>query len=250
MIVECGNCGAPLEAEQASRFVKCRYCKHSNKVASTRTLMAVTPADWQAPSEWEAAQVNAAKKVAVGAVGMAGCVPLVLGIVGVAVAGMVVAGTTLISRRVEQVSGIPGLSTSQPAWDGSAPFSCGMNDSVRIDGVTANLPGQVAIRVSQNCQLEISNSQITAAVGIQAEGNREVRLRATTIVASEVGVRVSQNKSLVIAGGSVMAAGPAVEASGNASVTLRPGATLEGSPAVETSGNARFNNAGGEVVEK
>ncbi|HJL14295.1 MAG TPA: hypothetical protein RMH99_01495 [Sandaracinaceae bacterium LLY-WYZ-13_1] len=52
MIVECRNCGAPLEVERGHAFAQCSYCGRTNKVKSARTLMAERPASWQPPPTW------------------------------------------------------------------------------------------------------------------------------------------------------------------------------------------------------
>lgn len=52
MLIECKNCGAPLDVTGRESFVKCRYCDHSSKVASLRTVAQATPEGWRAPSEW------------------------------------------------------------------------------------------------------------------------------------------------------------------------------------------------------
>ncbi|MCZ7680789.1 MAG: hypothetical protein M5U28_19255 [Sandaracinaceae bacterium] len=53
MIVECRECGAPLDVQVGSAFAKCAYCGHTNKVKSAKTLMAESPAGWKPPSVWQ-----------------------------------------------------------------------------------------------------------------------------------------------------------------------------------------------------
>ena len=47
MIIQCQNCGAPLQVDGTRTFVDCRYCGLSNKVKKSVTLFTHEPADWQ-----------------------------------------------------------------------------------------------------------------------------------------------------------------------------------------------------------
>jgi len=248
MIVECENCGAPLHVEVSDRMVACRYCQYANKVAGTRTLMAQTPCNWQPPPTWTPVQAQVARdaaKTVKSAVGIALLAPVILSAIGMLVAGGVV--FAVASNSSSGSSGFPSLG---PSWDGSAPFTCGGNDSVTLENVVASLPAQVAITVRDNCELTIINSTIVAGVGIEAGGNRDVALSGTTIQASEVGVRLDGNKHLVVAGGVVRSSGTAVEAGGNVPVTVQGGATLTGSPPLVTRANAHLIDQGGILLDE
>ena len=52
MIVECGHCGAPLDIDEGSRVIRCRYCGSKNERRSARTVAAETPADFVPPAKW------------------------------------------------------------------------------------------------------------------------------------------------------------------------------------------------------
>lgn len=52
MIVECDNCGAPLDVKDAQRFAKCGYCQATSRIKSLRTMAMETPAGWEPPKEW------------------------------------------------------------------------------------------------------------------------------------------------------------------------------------------------------
>lgn len=255
MLVECKNCGAPLDVEGNATFVDCQYCKQTNKVASTKTLMMATPAGWQAPPQWTEADrlatqraIAATATTAAATTGATGCISAIVGLVVTIVVGGVI-GFTALTGSTDSFTDIPGApGLLGPVWDGTAPFACGGNDSVTIEGVTANLPNDTAIRVSSNCELTIIGSSITARVGIEADGNRSVRLQNTVIQATETGIFIGGNKQLVLDQSDVVAGGIGVHASGNAQTQLR-GGKIEGSPAMSTSGNARLENLGGNVVD-
>lgn len=53
MLVECKNCGAPLELRNTDRFVRCSYCDKVNRVRTMRTMAPETPAGWQPPPTWQ-----------------------------------------------------------------------------------------------------------------------------------------------------------------------------------------------------
>lgn len=53
MIVECRECGAPLDVQVGSAFAKCAYCGNTSKVKSAKTLMAESPAGWKPPPVWQ-----------------------------------------------------------------------------------------------------------------------------------------------------------------------------------------------------
>ncbi len=52
MLVECKNCGAPLDVTPGARQIKCGYCRLTSPARSMRTLAAQAPADWQPPPVW------------------------------------------------------------------------------------------------------------------------------------------------------------------------------------------------------
>lgn len=247
MLVECQNCGAPLKADGSKAFVDCQYCGRTNKVASSKTLMAHVPVDWQPPAQWTP---DMRQKVVAGAVvstaatgaGLTGCIAISVVVAILAVVGVVVVST------VGKPGGLP--SVLGPSWDGSAPFSCSGNEDVRIEGVHASLPNQTAIRASVNCDLTIVDSDITAARGIDASGNGTIRLENTTLRTSETGIEASMNKRVVLVNSQVIAGGVGVDARQNADVTVE-GGRVEGSPvAIRTDRNGELVNHGGELVDR
>ncbi len=53
MIVECGHCGAPLDVDEHSTIVKCRYCRRANERTRVRTIAEQTPEDFAPPKKWK-----------------------------------------------------------------------------------------------------------------------------------------------------------------------------------------------------
>lgn len=247
MIVECGNCCAPLDAPGTSAFVKCSYCGLSNKVRSMKTLSAVTPSDWRPPQEWRppvAVSQQALRYGAAGAAtaGISGCALVIIGITVVAV----LAGAAAVYIAV---TGGARSSVLAPSWDGTAPLRCGGNDSMRIENVTASLPQQTAITVEDNCTLELVGCSITAWEGISARGNHRVLLRDTTIVAEGNGITARGNRDIELQGSTISAGGFAIDAQGNVDILLA-GGRVAGSPqAVRTTRNVDLEVRGAEVVD-
>jgi hypothetical protein len=52
MLIECANCGAPLDVAGKESIVTCNYCSKHNRVRQTRTMAARTPDDWRPPPNW------------------------------------------------------------------------------------------------------------------------------------------------------------------------------------------------------
>lgn len=52
MLVECNNCGAPLDVAPRDQLVTCRYCDRTNRVRSLKTTAMRTPDDWRPPPTW------------------------------------------------------------------------------------------------------------------------------------------------------------------------------------------------------
>lgn len=53
MLVECKNCGAPLDVNGVERFVRCSYCDKVNRVRTMRTMAVQTPPQWRPPPTWQ-----------------------------------------------------------------------------------------------------------------------------------------------------------------------------------------------------
>ena len=52
MIIECKECGAPLDVEQHATLARCHYCGRTQRVRSARTQYPVTPPNWNPPPQW------------------------------------------------------------------------------------------------------------------------------------------------------------------------------------------------------
>lgn len=52
MIIECRECGAPLDVEQSASLARCQYCGRTQRVRAARTQYPVTPPNWNPPPQW------------------------------------------------------------------------------------------------------------------------------------------------------------------------------------------------------
>jgi DNA-directed RNA polymerase subunit RPC12/RpoP len=56
MLVECSNCGAPLDVNEERAYTTCAYCRHKSLTRHLHTVANQTPAGWQPPAEWRPPQ--------------------------------------------------------------------------------------------------------------------------------------------------------------------------------------------------
>jgi DNA-directed RNA polymerase subunit RPC12/RpoP len=56
MLVECSNCGAPLDVKEGQAYTTCAYCRHKSLTRHLQTVATATPAGWQPPPEWRPPQ--------------------------------------------------------------------------------------------------------------------------------------------------------------------------------------------------
>ena len=273
MLIECGECGAPLDADSGSVVVKCGYCGRSNRVAKTRTLAAVTPQDWRPPQVWVAHLGGVERQLALQQrsrqrAGRGLVVGLLIASVTMValVGGFVFAMLQPSGPGVLPSGGQPGSPIAFPdmpgmpsvpvpglgglgGWSGAQPFRCGGNEEVSLVGVNATLPDQVAITVSGNCRLTLTGANITAAEAIVAEGNGEVRVMGSTLRTTGTAIRLSGNKRLQLTGSTIEAGGLAIEARDNAEVSML-GGSLRGCPtALSIAGGARRQVTGAQLLD-
>lgn len=52
MLVECSQCGAPLDVSASASIVRCSYCGAHNRVRSMRTIAEQAPQGWVPPPTW------------------------------------------------------------------------------------------------------------------------------------------------------------------------------------------------------
>lgn len=100
-------------------------------------------------------------------------------------------------------------------WDGKSPFSCGGNDVVKIEGVSAKLAA-TAITASGNCKLTLVNVSLTAPTGIDASGNAVVTVQGGSITATTLAVHAAGIAQVKVTGTTVSGK---TQAEGGAKIT-------------------------------
>lgn len=100
-------------------------------------------------------------------------------------------------------------------WDGKSTFECGGNDAVVLTGITAT----AGVKASGNCQLNLSNVNITAPVAIEAGANAKVTMAGGSITSSTNSVVASANAKVDLVGTKVTGKS---KVSGAAKVTGAP----------------------------
>jgi hypothetical protein len=253
MLAECSHCGAPLDVRDDARVVKCAYCDRANQVRSMHTLAQKPPPDWAPPRQWTPPpdkRVSSPRPLVYHAprararswlVGLS-----MLAVVISAVAPLLI--DVIPSLIAGGQLGEFGRAVGLPAWDGSEPFTCGGNDSVVIENVTAVLPDDTAMTIEANCDVRIVGSRITARRGIRADGNRRVVIEKTRIESTGTAIWADGNKRIELIDSEVVTGDIAVRAGGNVEVVLS-GGRVSGAPPLSLSANADVERHDAELID-
>lgn len=172
MLIDCKNCGAPLDVPERGWFTTCGYCRTTQRVAKPPQGIYATPPDWRAPQTWTPpAQVPAhtaqplkydpyaAKQKTRGVVTMIVLLGAVLPIfVVVGIAGFVVAAVPGSNR--DRSAGTPSTSTSTEDWDGEDTFSCSSFDKPVLKDLDLYVKAKPPFRIEGQCKITIVDSKL------------------------------------------------------------------------------------------
>lgn len=100
-------------------------------------------------------------------------------------------------------------------WDGKSPLTCGGNDVVKVEGVTAKLAG-TAITAGGNCHLTLVNVNVTAPTGIEAGGLAVVTVQGGSISATTLAVHAGGGAQVKVTGTTITGK---TQAEGGAKIT-------------------------------
>jgi len=123
--------------------------------------------------------------------------------IGCVIVGLVIVGLLGLAWYIfREASGgnAPTGAGKAAAWDGKSKFSCGGNDNVKLQGVTANIASGEAISASGNCKLELVNVNITAPVGIEALSNAKVTVTGGSVTAKTAAAKALGNAQITFSG--------------------------------------------------
>jgi hypothetical protein len=233
MLLQCNNCGAPLDARAAKTSIKCNYCGSVHTTESLPVQQHEVPVGWKPPQVWVApAQFAAAGQNLSYRRTMAGIqaviwisvlVPVLIGVLGTG--GAVIASST--HRGI-------GSWASSSSWSGSSTYKCDGVASPTVSGPsTSKLT--TGVEVANNCHLVINGGTIRVTdLGLHVWDNGSLELHNTKLVvnggrgAAPVAIRAGGNAEVdcydcVIeidhGGGDALL----VEADGNAKVRFHAG---------------------------
>lgn len=127
-----------------------------------------------------------------------GCV-----IIGIVLVGLCGLGGYIFYGVRSGGSGVSPSEAQASAWNGQTPLSCGGNDSIRIEGVTAALPNDTAISAGGNCHVELVNVNITAKVGISAGANAVVTVTGGSVTGTEAAASALGSATITFSGTTV-----------------------------------------------
>lgn len=189
MLLDCKQCGAPLDVAEGTWIATCAYCRHTQSVRKSIHKRAEdwrrTPSNWQAPPQWtpppQAPQrsvpltydpARARKKTSlVGALALMG---LVAGLGGVGAAVYVFLGAAGPARS--ETGAPPG----PQSWDGQRTLVC--DGPTTLEGRQVKARATPAIALRSGCSLTLDNSTIEADLLFEGDG-------AVTISNSQITVK-------------------------------------------------------------
>lgn len=186
MLIECKNCGAPLDIKEGKRTVKCAYCRSTNAVQQTRMLAQVTPPRWSAPKVWMPPPNVAAPKTQLKYHGGGfGC--------GLTVFILLV---TLVPTGIGIAAATGGTGWVKVwRWDKTSTLECGVNEELELSDVEATVDGGPVIKVvGPNCTVRIKDSKLSGDVGVQVEAvNFKLYLLNSTVEGTSNGIECGTN---------------------------------------------------------
>jgi LSD1 subclass zinc finger protein len=196
MLLQCANCGAPLDGRAGAKTVKCNYCNQTNVTAELVTVAPAVPPAWRPPPTWTPPAHFPAQSVQLSYRRTSSMATgLVTGVILVAVGG-VVAAVLLTTSGWGRAA----------MWDGSKSLVCNGNDAVVVKERTVDARANPAMIANGNCTLTLIDCNIRGETGLIANGPVHV----------------------IVDGGRITGRKVAVMATGGATVELRRGAVLEG----------------------
>ena len=270
MLLECSNCGAPLDVQGGARRTKCNYCGQTTQVGKLERVADETPQGWEPPKQWSppahmpmAGQSLVYKPVR--AIGRAISLSIRLGVFAIAgtVAWRVI---TIVNQTTNRLSSgaesaelqgvvsraIGAMTDKINAGDkagGTADgtVTCGVSDTLTLTGRTLRSEGAAGVPVtaSGNCRLKLVDCRLSGATALVARGNAHVTVEGGSMTGAGVAVALSGNAALDVSGGTLITGGPALAAAGNSKATLRD-SSING--AVETLENASVDATGAKLL--
>jgi LSD1 subclass zinc finger protein len=197
MLLECRNCGAPLDVKSGARFVKCNYCDFTSQLDQLRTIQQQTPPAWKAPAVWTppahlpapSIQLKFHRPNFAPFIALATFIPLL----GAGIAAFA------ITRSVPKATFTPFTTSPAAAaeeraaeWDGKSTLECPMNGKIRVEGKSAKVDG-VAIRLGLNCEATLVGSTISGRTAVELGSNAKLFVEGGSLEGDDVAVELGTN---------------------------------------------------------
>jgi LSD1 subclass zinc finger protein len=283
MLLECHNCGAPLDVADGASSAKCNYCGQTAELKKFRTVALKTPEDFKPPPAWTPPPgsslgeeplaykpLNAGRLVArwivtsgVLTLGVGGFIAWrVLSAVEQATGTSALAALAqsdqvqkAVADAINVANQAAGTATQAAAAAAEAamagntvPVVCKGNKTLTITGKNLSLPGGTPVIAMGNCVLHLVACSVSGSTAVVVKGNATVTLEGGTLSATGPGAIVSENGSLEVSSGARLNGEPAVTVMNNASATIHDSIISASKIAIHTSGNASAD-ATGSVVQ-
>src|SRR5512140_1194228 len=226
--MKCLQCGGGLEYVQNAQFARCSHCCALYR-NDNRNLSPIGPPDPDGSAAYAAQLGFAPRKPSYTVVGLGGGVNLkinsgkmerdlknkvssmiwgwvigavILGVIAVVFVGVGVWVYMQSKNTTASASGSIAAPQSVK-WDGTAPFSCGGVDVVKLEKVKATVAAGTAITAGGNCQLTLVNVDVTAPLPIDASGNAKVTVTGGSLKGAPEAIVASANSSVTVSGTTV-----------------------------------------------
>jgi len=277
MLLECDNCGAPLDVSDNAKRARCNYCGKATPAEKFHKVAEHTPEGWAPPEKWTppaqsqlAGQSLAFKPIRVigrmvwlaisfGTLAIAGGVAwrvlaavnhatnaLATGAQSAELQGAINNALGAMTQQINAAAQAAGEGKDVGGNLADGPVTCSGVDSITITGKTLQLEGtNVPVTATGNCRVKIVGSRLGGGNAIIARDNARVSVEGGALTGANAAVTLSGNAALDVSGGTMLSGGPAIAASGHAKATLR-NATVNG--AVDTRENASVDAVGAKLL--
>jgi hypothetical protein len=151
-----------------------------------------------------------------------------------------------------QITELPAAPASPPlskaqAWDGRSALSCGMGETLEIDGKRATVDGTV-IDAAIGCRVRIKNSTLKGRTVVAAAINAKVEIENSTLEAERVVIDGAQATQVTIEKGSRLISNDAGVQMGQAArLTIRDSTIQAKGQAIELGMACKLNADGARI---
>ena len=218
--MKCPNCGAgirgrPVEGQPG--VYECEYCDSQVQLPGSRPKPAPPP---PAPTPAPPIVVVRPHVKRRSGGGLLGCLMTVVILASVA-GPLIGVFWGPIQAFVRNRWGLGG-------WE--FPVTCGVNQTLVIEGQTVHMPGETLIRAEANCTVTLRNCTLSAETIVNGASNLKLEIRDSTLEAEESAVVAGANLTITLRDVKIQGRAHAVDGGHNTTLRAR-GSTLKGGTA-------------------